>query len=292
MPPRSRRALTEHPLSVLVGSAQPSAASPALQRALALPSSGKLTVLHVTPPEAPAKGGALRQLAQVVTRTAGDRQPPVLPLVDRGAPHERLVLHARVDEVDLVVLDRHTRRSPVREFFLGTTAERVVRTSAAPVLVVNAPPAGPYERPLIALDLSPASLEALELTLRIATPTSGVFDVVHVYEAPNEMLYRSRHVRLAPEGILAYRRQCKLEAGGRLEAALSRLERPGVRFRVAMRLGDPRVAVLKEARRRGSDLIALGTRGRSGLGRALLGSVASEVLAAAPCDVLVAPGGA
>lgn len=292
MAPRSRRTSTEAPLRVLVGSARPSSASAALTRALALPSTDRLAVLHVMPPGASAKSEALRQLAEVVAKAAGGRQPPVIPLVDRGEPHERLVLHGRMDEVDLIVLDRHLRRSPVREFFLGTTAERVVRTSSTPVLVVQGPPKVPYERPLVALDLSPASLEALELTLRVARPTSGVVDVVHVYETPNEMLYRSRHMNLAPEAILAYRRECKREARSKIEAALARFERPGLRFRIAMRLGDPRGAVLKEARKRRSDLVALGTRGRSNLGRMLLGSVASEVLGTATCDVLVAPGGA
>jgi nucleotide-binding universal stress UspA family protein len=290
MAPRSRRTSTEGPLRVLVGSARPSTISAALTRALALPSTDRLAVLHVMPPGASARSEALRQLAEVVAKAAGGRQPPVIPLVDRGDPHERIVLHGRMDEVDLIVLDRHLRRSPVREFFLGTTAERVVRTSSTPVLVVQGPPGAPYERPLVALDLSPASLDALELTLRVARPTSGVVDVVHVFETPNEMLYRSRHMNLAPEAILAYRRECKREARSRIEAALARFERSGLRFRIAMRLGDPRSAVLREARKRCSDLIALGTRGRSNLGRMLLGSVASEVLGTATCDVLVAPG--
>jgi len=248
-------------------------------------------VLHVLPPTGSSRSEALRGLEQVVTRAAPDRQPPVLPLVDQGAAHERLVLHGKVDEVDLIVLDSHLRSSPVRDFFLGTTAERVVRTSSIPVLVVNAPPKAPYERPLIALDLSPASLEALELTLRVAKPTSGMFDVIHAFETPNESLYRGRHMNLPPEDILAYRRDCKRKARAKIEAALSRFERAGLRFRITMRRGDPRAAVLKEAARRGSDLIALGTRGHSNLGRMLLGSVASEVLGTATCDVLVAPGG-
>lgn len=291
MAPRSpRRPSLEGPLRVLVGSARPSTASASLERALALPSTGRLSVLHVMPPSASSKVEASRQLGEAVRRAAGDREPPPRVLVDRGAPHERIALHARVDEVDLIVLDRHTRESRVRDYFLGTTAERVVRTSSTPVLVVHASPRAPYERPLIALDLSPASLEALEVALRIARPRGGTFDVVHVFETPNEMLYRSRHMNLAPEAVLAYRRKCKEEARRKVEAALSRLEGAGARFRIAMRRGDPRAAVLKEAQRRGSDLIALGTRGRAGLGRALLGSVAAEVLSAATCDVLVAPG--
>ena len=51
--------------------------------------------------------------------------------------------------------------------------------------------------------------------------------------------------------------------------------------------GDPREALIEEAAREGVDLIVLGSHGRSGLGKLLLGSVASHVVTHAPCSVLV-----
>ena len=50
--------------------------------------------------------------------------------------------------------------------------------------------------------------------------------------------------------------------------------------------GDAREAILKAARAVGADLIVMGTHGRRGISRALLGSVAEEVLRRAPCPVL------
>lgn len=52
--------------------------------------------------------------------------------------------------------------------------------------------------------------------------------------------------------------------------------------------GDPRSVILDAVARRGCDLVALGTHGRSGLSHVLLGSVAEAVVRAATCDVLVA----
>ena len=52
--------------------------------------------------------------------------------------------------------------------------------------------------------------------------------------------------------------------------------------------GDARDAILDEAHRRDADLVVVGTSGHSPIARLLLGSVAEEVLRAAPCDVLVA----
>lgn len=54
-----------------------------------------------------------------------------------------------------------------------------------------------------------------------------------------------------------------------------------------VRVGDPAVEIIKEAAERRADLIVLGSHGRTGLGRLLLGSVARKVLVHADCSVLI-----
>jgi nucleotide-binding universal stress UspA family protein len=56
-----------------------------------------------------------------------------------------------------------------------------------------------------------------------------------------------------------------------------------------VRFGDPAEAVVHEARTWSADLLVLGTHGRRGAARLLLGSVAETVLRHAPCSVLVVP---
>src|SRR3546814_12183977 len=53
------------------------------------------------------------------------------------------------------------RKSILRGIFVGTTIERVMRTGGRPVLMVNTPPAGGYRRVVVAIDLSPASQNAM-----------------------------------------------------------------------------------------------------------------------------------
>jgi len=63
---------------------------------------------------------------------------------------------------------------------LGSTAERVIRKAATPVLVVDSRGAGPYRRPLVAVDGSETSRRAFELALGVAGSAESI-DVVHAY---------------------------------------------------------------------------------------------------------------
>ena len=73
------------------------------------------------------------------------------------------------------------------------------------------------------------------------------------------------------------------------QAALDQLaERHGANASIATELatGDARDAIIATAKRLGADLIVMGTHGRRGLSRALLGSVAETVVRTSPCAVL------
>jgi nucleotide-binding universal stress UspA family protein len=75
------------------------------------------------------------------------------------------------------------------------------------------------------------------------------------------------------------------------EGAAGRLREAGLTAESRMVLGDPRAALLDTARSERSDLIIVGSHGRTGIKKLLLGSVASHVLTHAPCSVLVVRGG-
>jgi nucleotide-binding universal stress UspA family protein len=97
---------------------------------------------------------------------------------------------------------------------------------------------------------------------------------------------------VTPTGVGAekseYRRSFRLQAEAALGAYLASRAEDGISWTPVVKAGDPRMVVLTEISRRGSDLLVLGTHARSGMAHALLGSVAAWVVSAAPCDVLVA----
>jgi len=72
-----------------------------------------------------------------------------------------------------------------------------------------------------------------------------------------------------------------------LLAAAAELTRHAFKVDTRVTRGDPRFAIVDEAREWGADLVVMGSHGRTGLPKLFLGSVASHVVAHAPCSVLV-----
>lgn len=73
-------------------------------------------------------------------------------------------------------------------------------------------------------------------------------------------------------------------------STVARARRHGVRATASVSEGIPFEEIVREARRRRADLIVMGTHGRTGVARLILGSVASRVLALAACSVLTVRG--
>jgi nucleotide-binding universal stress UspA family protein len=76
----------------------------------------------------------------------------------------------------------------------------------------------------------------------------------------------------------------------RMRRVLERLTAQGIFPKSKIVYGRPEEEILRRAETTNADLIAIGTRGYSGLNRFLLGSVAQRVLRHAPCSVLVVNG--
>lgn len=129
-------------------------------------------------------------------------------------------------------------------------------------------------------DFSELSQPAFELACALARDYAARLVVLHVAGLPP---------LLPVEGMLMPTPVDEAEsARGRLEAVRPTDPRVQVRHRLAV--GDPAGEILAAATDEEADLIVLGTHGRGGLSRALMGSVAEAVQRAAPCPVLTVRG--
>jgi nucleotide-binding universal stress UspA family protein len=126
-------------------------------------------------------------------------------------------------------------------------------------------------------DFSDRSLFAFRLACALARDYQAHLIVLHV--APLQVLG-------AVEGVVLIPPENQREA---LEEELHRLQPPNPGIHVEHRLvqGEPVPEILEVAGQTKADLIVMGTHGRTGLSRLLMGSVAEQVVRNAPCPVLI-----
>ena len=195
-----------------------------------------------------------------------------------GPPARALSRVAEVVGADVIAVgDAHP--SALASALLGTTAGRLFRAARTPVLVMRGP-ARPPRRVLAAVDLSEPSARALELGVAaVGTLTEdGAPEVRALFAAGTELdpFFPRDEGRAARMGLDLLR---EFVAGRSLPA--------GVEPRV--RVGEAAHEIVDEAAEWEADLVVLGTHGRGGVRRMLLGSVAEAVVRSAPCPVLVVP---
>ena len=139
-----------------------------------------------------------------------------------------------------------------------------------------------YQTILMATDFSPTSAEALEEAIRMARELGSELKILHCYELPAPLALPYATASLY-EGL---DREARASAEHKLERLIRRAADRGVAARPLLRQGFPDVEIVDAAERERADLIILGTHGRRGASRLLVGSVAARVVATAGCPVL------
>jgi nucleotide-binding universal stress UspA family protein len=175
----------------------------------------------------------------------------------------------------------------LRDVFIGTTAERVLRTSRMPVLLANGVPAGPYRTVLVATDFSNYSYVAAETAKQLGLLATVDIIALHVMD----LIESGPVIRAAMTIKEAEDQAAKLTE--RLTNELAAFARK-LGVVAALRVIRPSeestaMAINNYAKDTKTDLIVVGTRGRSSFEKWLLGSVAEGVLGNAEMDVLAVP---
>jgi nucleotide-binding universal stress UspA family protein len=143
-----------------------------------------------------------------------------------------------------------------------------------------------FQRILVASDFSDSSQQALEIALGIAEKFNAELVLMHSWEAPDYSYAAGLYL---PVDVIA---PIERAAVARLEEATSELRRRFPAAKSLLRSGIAWEQVLGAATDIRADLIVMGTHGRRGLERALLGSVAEKVVRQARVPVLTVHGAA
>ncbi len=177
----------------------------------------------------------------------------------------------------LIVMGTHGR-SGLGRLLLGSVAEQVLRKAACPVLTVRkgvAPRA--IQTIVMPTDVSESSEGPLGVAFSLARDYRARLIILHVASPPPTMPY-SEFERVLKQSE-AYRR----ELGDKLREC----QKPDCNAEFRLEEGDPATAILRVCDEVGCDLIVMGTHGRTGLRRLVMGSVAEKTLRGASCPVLM-----
>ena len=226
------------------------------------------------------------RLTELRERMNGDVH--VVHALIEGDPDSGLCTAAKETGSQILVVGTHGYTG-LNWFLLGSVAQRVIRMADVDVLVARnrGSSSDGYRRILVGTDFSPSSARALDRALELAAPDAHI-DVVHFYHhAPNAEIYQA--VREAVGADLNETLMAELTAAGQSFIAQRRKQDgPTVRFYA---VGEaPLPGLVHWLERQPFDLVALGSHGRRGFRRFLLGSVAEAVAKRAPCSALIARG--
>jgi nucleotide-binding universal stress UspA family protein len=180
------------------------------------------------------------------------------------SPDAGILEEAEEIRPDLIIMGRHGLTGLSR-LLMGSVTARVIGHAPANVLVVPQGSQVDFQRILMGSDGSPDSAAAFKVALELAGMRGGALLAVSVAREPG--------ATVRAEGIV---KKLQAEAAGQ-----------GVAVEALVLQGRPFEAIVQAARERQVNLIVLGSHGRTGLAKLLMGSVAERVIGLTPCPVLV-----
>lgn len=276
--------------SVLIATALDDRSSSMLEEAaqLAASAGAELHVLHVV------EGASAGDGVEEARARLGGRLEAALPegsadsrSVRTGSARDAIVERAEEVSADVVVVGPN-RRQGLKERILGGTAQAVIGDDGLPariaVLVAGEAPAARTGSLLVAVERSRWTLPVLAWGGAVAGLTGASTTVLHVFRpvyggAAGVVSGADARRRLHEEQLEQVERQVRNEVA---EAGVR-----GPDVTITVESGEPAAVIAEEADRRAAGMIVMGSRGAGAAGRALLGSVAGDVIRSTGRPVLV-----
>lgn len=231
-------------------------------------------------------GKALEKRAEEMIRDTDGGRAEADMIFRRGySVDEEIVKEAEAKGADLIVMGTHSR-APVRKFFLGSVAEKVVHYAQCPVLVCgrSGHRQWRFDRILVPIDFSETSRRTAELALDLARTDGKTVRFLHVIEDKPQPSY------LDEVKIPAAHPSTQEAAEKTLRELVESLDATGLEVSSKVAAGRPSRVITEEAEGDGYDLVAIGTTGLRGISRYLMGSTPARVLRSCSVPVLAVHG--
>jgi len=251
--------------------------------ALARAFQSEILLVHVIPkiPDLPVHVETLKtmlrgRLQQLRAEMAGYGVRVAEPILAVGAPFNEIIEAADAHDVNVILVGSGET--------LALTAEKLIRKARQPVWVVKAGARMPIRRILCPVDFSEAARRGLTNAIHLARAFQADLEVLTVIQ-PLASIHVG-YAELADQAQMNYEEARRQE----FEKFLAGGDFHDVRWTKTVRRGLPPEQILALARDPRADLLVMGSTGRTGLARILIGSVAERVIRALPCSVITVKG--
>jgi nucleotide-binding universal stress UspA family protein len=225
----------------------------------------------------------LHELSRTLQKVDGISSETAVLLAD---PFEGIVKATQDRSPDLLVIGPH-RRKILKDAFVGTTAERTIRSVECAVLMVNGPPVGPYRHIMLTTDFSDNARNAMQRFLALSLEPAARHSILHVFDVlalrmgmsgtlPDE----DRNFHITRQDAASRREMAKFTGG---------LGKQPMNVTVRYLETTEAAEIHKAADELGANLIVVSTQGKGAVARMVLGSVTQQVLQTASVDVLAIP---
>ncbi len=195
---------------------------------------------------------------------------------DEGEPYERIIDLAQAENSDLIVLGRRGLRR-LERVLVGSVTARVIGYSPVDVLVIPRDTTVGFKNVLIATDGSRYSSSAEKKAIDFAVSYGGALTVISVVDVPSELYAES------PGTVDELIKKAKTY----VERVKKDAEASGIKVETLVKEGEAYRVITDTAGELSADIIVMGSHGRTGLRRLLMGSVTEKVIGHTPCPVLV-----
>ncbi|MGI9535310.1 MAG: universal stress protein [Thermodesulfobacteriota bacterium] len=247
-----------------------------------------LHVLHVVDEDLPEKtadmvrNDAIESLEEQISQFKRKIKNKVNIKVVIAKHYEAILSEAERLKARVIVLGTQKEKT-LKEFFIGSTAERVIRSTNIPVLVVKKAFQKKYNKVIVAIDFSVYSRKCLEFAMEIF-PNKQIY-LVHSYNVPYKHITRSSHIskKAKKDEYKQFVEKIHIE----MLKFLDTIDKNTDNINIIIKEGPVLACLNNEIKNIKADLFIMGTHGRTGVSRAFLGSVAENMLISSKCDVVL-----
>ena len=196
--------------------------------------------------------------------------------LEEGEIFEKIINVAEEERCDLIVMGRHGM-TRLERALMGSVTAKVIGHFKGRILIIPRDTSIGYKNILVATDGSKYSDAAVDEAINYAKSYEGTLKILSAVDVTKKFQVK------APEFL----EELIDNAKKNLDDIKNKAQQAGVNAETFVREGEPYKVIADLATELNADIIVMGSHGRTGLKRLLMGSVSEKVIGYAPCPVLV-----